>query len=123
MANSKKSVFKKILFSTLCLLLAILLAAGGYVGYILLSYYRIGGIETSAAEPNNKDLILYGGNASGAVKLNESYTATTYNVGFGAYSQDYTFFPDEGYDEEGKLGTDAFAYSDHEPAKITFRLQ
>ena len=38
MASSKKSVFKKILFSTLCLLLAILLAAGGYVGYILLSY-------------------------------------------------------------------------------------
>ncbi len=99
------------------------MAAGGYVGYILLSYYRIGDIETSAAEPNNKDLILYGGNASGAVKLNESYTATTYNVGFGAYSQDYTFFPDEGYDEEGKLGTDAFAYSDHEPAKIPFRLQ
>lgn len=101
MTSNKKSVIKKILFSALCLFLAVLLAAGGYVGYILHSYYRIGDVETRAGEKNSDDLLIYGGNASGAVKLNEIYTATTYNVGFGAYSQDYTFFLDEGYDEEG----------------------
>ena len=30
--------------------------------------------------------------------VNETYNMATYNIGFGAYSQDYTFFLDTGYD-------------------------
>ena len=64
----------------------------GYVGYVLLSYYRIG----------NKPLDVNHHSTLTEVKVGETYKATSYNIGFGAYSQDYTFFLDTGYDREGK---------------------
>ena len=88
-----------------------------------------------------------------------AYTAATYNIGFGAYTPDYTFFMDEGVMADGvktvsehstavscesvlactqgaidtldelDLGfvllqevDTGFAYSDHNPVKLTFTL-
>jgi endonuclease/exonuclease/phosphatase family metal-dependent hydrolase len=62
-----------------------------YAAYILLSYYRIG--NTALEINHNSDLTQ--------VKVDTTYSCTTYNIGFGAYSQDYTFFMDTGYDDEG----------------------
>lgn len=82
---------KKILLSILAVVVVIVLFVVGYVGYVLLSYNRIGDMELSVNRVStNKN-----------VKLDEIYSISTYNIGFGAYSQDFTFFLDTGYDEEG----------------------
>lgn len=65
--------------------------AAGFVGYILLSYYRIG----------DQNLDINAGATLEKVDTNVEMNVVTYNIGFGAYSQDYTFFLDDGYDENG----------------------
>ena len=67
-----------------------LLTGIGYVSYVLLSYKRIGSIDL---EVNNKN--------ESTLEANKSYTITSYNIGFGAYSPEYTFFMDTGYDVDG----------------------
>ena len=84
-------IAKKIIIGCLVTVGTIVAGVGGYCGYILLSYDRIG--NTSLEVSKNAE--------EKEIKLNTSYSATTYNIGFGAYSQDYTFFLDTGYDEEG----------------------
>ena len=71
---------------------SLVICAGGYVGYIILSYSRIG----------DKELNINKRSSSSLVKKGEEYSLTSYNIGFGAYSQDFTFFLDTGYDEKGK---------------------
>ena len=86
-----KKIIKKIFICLLIFIGVAVVGAGGYVGYILLSYDRIGDIDLEIdSQSTNKQ-----------VEQNKVYSATTYNIGFGAYSQDYTFFLDTGYDEEG----------------------
>ena len=82
---------KKILLSILAVVVVIVLFVVGYVGYVLLSYNRIGDMELSVNRVSTNE----------NVKLDEIYSISTYNIGFGAYSQDFTFFLDTGYDEEG----------------------
>ena len=82
---------KKILSKLLLVLIVIIGFVGGYCGYILLSYKRIGSI----------DLDVLSKATSSEVKLKEAYSMATYNIGFGAYSQDFTFFLDTGYDKDG----------------------
>ena len=66
-----------------------------YVAYLLLSYYRIGNV---ALKVNNNSVLH-------EIKVDTTYSCATYNIGFGAYSQDYTFFMDEGYDDDGNKTT------------------
>ena len=70
---------------------AVVSIAAGFVGYILLSYYRIG----------DKVLDVDKGATIQKAETNVEMNMVTYNIGFGAYSQDYTFFLDAGYDENG----------------------
>lgn len=81
----------------------IILIVGGYVGYVLLSYSRIG----------DKKLEVTGTATKEVVNTGDELVITTYNIGFGAYSQDYTFFLDTGYDENGNptCGTSSTAKS------------
>jgi len=87
----------------------IVLAAGSFVGYVLLSYYRIGntsvGIDSHATNE--------------VAKIGQTYKALSYNIGFGAYSQDFTFFLDEGYDINGNktCGHSSWAKSKEEVLK------
>lgn len=83
---------KKILISILAVLIVVVLFVVGYVGYVLLSYNRIGDmdLDITTASSNNE------------VKIGDVYSVSTYNIGFGAYSQDFTFFLDTGYDENGE---------------------
>ena len=77
-------LIKKIGRILLALLLIALLTVGGYVLYLQLNYYRI---EDNAA--------LSIRNASEeTLKTGQSYTALSYNIGFGAYSPDYSFSVD-----------------------------
>ena len=85
-------IIKKILLCILMIILSTVFVVGGYCGYIVISYDRIGNI----------DLDINSNSLNEKVKVGVNYSATTYNIGFGAYSQDYTFFLDTGYDVDGK---------------------
>ena len=81
----------KRLFKTLLIgLLVIFIFLGSFVIYLELSYYRI---EDSTIDINNDQTNL--------VTLENEYSITTYNIGFGAYDRDYSFFMDTGYMEDG----------------------
>ncbi len=71
----------------LALIALILVVAIVYVAYVFISYNRIG---------DNQELTPQGTAKSAQVKLGHEYTALTYNVGFGAYTPDFTFFMDGG---------------------------
>ncbi len=70
---------------------SILLFVLGYCGYILISYDRIGDIELEIDKKSDLN----------SINTNQTYNISTYNIGFGAYSQDFTFFLDTGYDIDG----------------------
>lgn len=84
---------KKKLFISMIVLLAILIIIPAiYVVYLQLQYHRI---------PDHTELEIK--NSSGKVMAHDkTYTAMTYNIGFGAYSQDYSFFMDESIQKDTK---------------------
>ena len=95
-----KKTTKKFLLSLLCVFLALLTVVIGYAAYVLLSYYRLEdyiALPVSAARADAEE----SGKADvpcrvTALKTETAYTATTFNIGFGAYTPDFTFFMDGG---------------------------
>lgn len=81
---------KKILKIAGILLGILLLVVAGYVIYLLVSYHRI--------EDNQELEIRKAKTADGpeAVELGAEYTVVTYNIGFGAYTPEFSFFMDGG---------------------------
>lgn len=92
-------------------LATIFLIVAGYVAYISIQYYRI--------EDNQNIEII--NNKSGKVSLNTSLKVSTYNIGFGAYSKDFSFFMDSGETLDGKIinGTGSKAKNKAEVIKNT----
>lgn len=79
---------KRILISVGIVLGVVVLVAGSYLGYLALDYSRIGNVELEIKNnPTNK---LTKEHAE-----SNSLTISTYNIGFGAYSRDYSFFMDK----------------------------
>lgn len=74
------------------ILAAIILFVGSYVLYVIAQYSRI---------PDNVELSVVGENG-GAVERGKEYSVLTYNIGFGAYGPDYSFFMDTGIMKDGK---------------------
>lgn len=86
--SKKKSVAGKIARSILCILLVLLLVVAGYCAYVLLSYSRIeDGLSLEAVRSEN---------TRAQATTGTTYTVVTQNIGFGAYTQDFTFFMDGG---------------------------
>ncbi len=79
----KKKIFK----ITLCVLLSVIIIVGGYLGYVIFSYSRIADNQkiNPSTDGNNEK-----------IKLGQNYTAVIQNLGFGAYTDDFTFFMDGG---------------------------
>lgn len=73
------------------LFLLCILWVAGYVVYMQVNYYRIGDHAALETENNQKQTLVTG----------REYTAVTYNIGFGAYGPDYSFFMDTGEMEDG----------------------
>ena len=76
------------------IVLAVLfLAAGIYIGYMMIAYYRL---------PDKLTLEVKKSGSAGdftqefQVKQGEEYLIMTYNIGFGAYTEDFSFFMDGG---------------------------
>ncbi len=85
MINTKKA-FKIVGISLLCVILTIVLIVGGYIAYLSIQFYRI---------PDNQTLAI-NTPQSNTLAIGTQYSISTYNIGFGAYSQDYSFFMDTG---------------------------
>lgn len=78
---------KKRIIKTLCIVIAaIILAVLSYLIYVVLSYHRV---------EDNLTLEIKG-NATNNAPVNAELSLLTYNIGFGAYSADYSFFMDGG---------------------------
>lgn len=105
MRGDKKSLqlIKKIGKYLLGLLLVFAVLLTGYVGYMQLHYYRL---------PDKQKLTI-GRQQTATLALNRSYSAVTYNVGFGAYNQKFSFFMDQGELKNGQKtqGTRGTAFS------------
>lgn len=77
---------KKIIKIILGIIVAVVLIVIGYLLYVILTFYRLD--DNLVIETTN--------NSNEQLKLDQSYTITTYNLGFGAYDQQYSFFMDCG---------------------------
>lgn len=90
MTQKTKKVLKCIFIPLICIILALVLTVGCYVIYLSCQYYRIEDNLTITTENNSSALLTLG----------TQYTITTYNIGFGAYTQDFSFFMDTGVMKE-----------------------
>ena len=70
----------------LCVVGILLAAAALYAGYVFLGSTRIADNQT----------LTVTGNAEAPAQTGREYTAVSYNVGFGAYTPEFTFFMDGG---------------------------
>lgn len=81
-----KKICKRVAIAVIAVIAALALLFGGYVLYLQLQYYRIEdglGLEIGRAQ----DAVL---------QTDTPYTAVSYNIGFGAYGPEYSFFMDTG---------------------------
>ena len=90
--HKKKKRIGKIIAITCAIVIGIpVLTALSYVGYVVFSYHRVGNTTLDIKKDAKKE----------KVQVGQELSLTTYNIGFGSYSPDYTFFMDLGYDENG----------------------
>ena len=85
-------ILKRSALTLLAVITTLALVVGGYVLYMQHQYYRI---------PDHQKLTI-GNNQTATLTTGKVYTPTTYNVGFGAYNHQFSFFMDAG---ELKSGT------------------
>ena len=88
-------MIKKTIKAVLILLLSLLLIVLGYFAYLLIAYHRI--------DDNLTLDISNSGNPADNISAGETYRISSANVGFGAYSDDFSFFMDG--------GTESWAFS------------
>ena len=96
---------KRVLAVLLTIILLVVVVVGCYIAYLMITYNRIADKQPIDIENNVAEV---------ALQVDQEYTATTYNIGFGAYTPDYTFFMDEGIMEDGthKVGEHSVAASE-----------
>lgn len=79
------------------IILFICLAIIIYLAYVFISFYRI---------EDNKVLDVSNSKISSPIETDKTYKVMTFNIGFGAYDDQFTFFMDTGYeDSEKKIPT------------------
>lgn len=88
-------MMKKTIKSLLILLLSLILIVLGYFAYLLIAYHRI--------DDNLSLDISNSGNPTDKINVGQTYRVSSANVGFGAYSDDFSFFMDG--------GTESWAFS------------
>ena len=86
-----KTKAKKVIKITGIILLALVIVLAVYIIYLYASYHRI---------PDNQELqveeISQNTEAGNELTTDKQYSALTYNIGFGAYTPDFSFFMDGG---------------------------
>ena len=90
--NIMKKAIKITAVTLLTLIIALIVAAVCYVVYVAVQYYRI---------EDNLALEIDAGQTAESAMTGQNYSIVTYNIGFGAYSPEYSFFMDSGVMEDG----------------------
>ena len=80
-------VIKRILKIVLIVLLAIIVIAGAYIAYVFIAWHRI---------PDHQELDIHRGSQAIQLKAGDEFRIVSWNIGFGAYEDDYGFFMDGG---------------------------
>ena len=81
------------------MLTVFIIAVAGYVAYVFLRFHRIEDNQILEVEETEREQ---------AIPVGQELTVTSYNIGFGAYSDDYTFFMDGG--EESRARSEEAVY-------------
>ncbi len=84
---------KKALMILLCAVLVVLVTVAAYAAYVFHSYYRLEDNLTLEVVPSANTEIL---------TMGEPHRILSYNIGFGAYSDDYSFFMDGGKESRAR---------------------
>lgn len=82
---------KRIAKASIAFVLVAAAAVAGYIVYMQVNYNRIA---------DNQPVTVQG-NAAPVLRAGRPYTAVTYNIGFGAYTPDFSFFMEEGLMADG----------------------
>ena len=85
-------ILKKTLKALLCLILVLVIVVAAYASYVFIAYYRI--------DDNLKLEIT--DNTNEVIKTGEEQKIISYNIGFCAYTQDFSFFMDGGSESRAK---------------------
>lgn len=92
--NLKKRRIKRIIKRILTVLLILAVIAGAYVAYVYFSYERIA--DNQYLEENMAGEYSYFGEDSKILDTSKAYNIMTYNIGYGANTDKYSFFMDGG---------------------------
>ncbi len=84
---------KKVLKYVAIVLTLLLIVIGAYAGYVFSTYYRLPDKLTLEVNRNGANFYF---EEEKAYEPGQYYWAMTYNIGFGAYQSDYSFFMDGG---------------------------
>ena len=88
----KRRLPLKIVLGVLALLLVVVV---GYLIYVFAAWYRVEDHQVLAVE-------TVGEAVNGELTAGETYRIVSYNIGFGAYSDDYSFFMDGGTESRAR---------------------
>lgn len=94
-----KKIIKIVCIVLACIVALFALVLGIYVAYVALQYYRIDDNQTLGIENVREE----------TVRTDETYSLLSYNLGFGAYSPEYSFFMDTGEMNDGTKVTGIYA--------------
>lgn len=86
-----KKIIKIVCIVLACIVALFALIVGIYVAYVALQYYRIDDNQTPEIENARTE----------KVRTEQTYSLLSYNLGFGAYSPEYSFFMDTGEMNDG----------------------
>lgn len=79
-------VWKRLLKGLAVVLLVLVVGFSGYVIYLFAAYYRVPDVQPLHAQNNRRETLQPG----------QTYTAQTWNIGYGSYPPSYSFFMDGG---------------------------
>ena len=86
-----KTKAKKVIKITGIILLALVIVLAAYIIYLYASYHRISDKQELQVEEISQNT-----EAGNELTTDKQYSALTYNIGFGAYTPDFSFFMDGG---------------------------
>lgn len=104
-----KSVLGHVIRSLLAIIMIIIIIVGCYLEYVIFQYYRIEDKQELAIVDRN----------SNSLDMSKTYSISTYNIGFGAYNHDYSFFMDEGYMKDGTYVSGEYAKAKSKDVVLT----
>lgn len=86
--KKKNKTLKRVLIAIAAVLGTIVVAFLGYFLYVLIAFYRLPDETVLKAENASEE----------TVSVNEQHSILSFNIGFGAYEDDYSFFMDGGHE-------------------------